>query len=317
MLSGGFSIFTDENLAKSGYQSCFKALSQAFPGVTPTTLSFGDEGVKAVQDLGPMKYAMFYIRKGKMNFFFAVTGAKIVDDAVLARAVNGGAETSGNTELIALLRKLKPAQLYGVSDEAIEKSLAAHSAPTHRLGQLLEAIRRYDAFCQALIPPRNDKGWVDMEKLWAFVDAKLNPLCSDPNDSLADSITKLIPELSPLAGYKKFFQDAHDAFKVSRDAILIPAIEENAYQAYHKERNQGQNELDAYDFAIVKNSYSVHTEPSRIPLLKRKLETRYQYDKLVAKREEMLQNRKANLGKIIPEYQNDLDTVACDAAENK
>jgi len=246
-----------------------------------------------------------------------MTSAKNINEAVLARAVNGSAATSGNAELIALLHKLKPAQLYGVSGEAIDTSLASHPGAAFRLGRLVEAIRRYDAFSEAPVPPRDAKGWVDMEKIWIFVNDKLNPLCSDPNDSLADSITKLIPELSTLAGYKKFFQTAHDTFKITRDAVLIPAIEEKAYQSYRNGRNQGQNELNAYDFAIVKNSYSVRLDPNRIPILKQKLEVRYQYDKLISKREEMLLNRKANIGKIIFEYQNDIDTVASDAVEEE
>ncbi len=111
--------------------------------------------------------------------------------------------------------------------------------------------------------------------------------------------------------------ETHDALQLTRDACLMPAIEEKAYEACRRERDQGQGDLNAYGFAIVRNSSSVHIDPSRIPALKKNLEARYPYEKLAAKQRDMVQNRKENLNRLLPEYQQDIDRIVYDAVENK
>ncbi|HOY66429.1 MAG TPA: hypothetical protein PLP29_06030 [Candidatus Ozemobacteraceae bacterium] len=324
-LAGTISEMPDEKEAHDYYLESLKGMTAKYSGGNLVSFACGDEGMKGTATSGSTKDAQFLCRKGRRVFQYSSNGARVISDETFRKAVMGeAAAPSGNAALIAFLRKVKGGMLSplnDVSDAALDRAIQAHPGPAFRIGRLAEAVRRYDELCATPLPPRKETGWVDWEKLMAYLDDKLNPLAGDTNDKATDAaldlVGKLVPQAAAFVSHRTFFKEAHDALKLTRDALLMPAIEEKAYEAYRNERDQGQGELNAYDFAIVKNSYSVRVDPSRIPALKKNLEARYQYEKLAAKQREMVQNRKENLNRLLPEYQQDIDLIVYDAAENK
>lgn len=319
-LAFGAHLFPSEEAAHIQYQDLDKSWTNLYSACQKIPLGFGDEGVKFIRAGNDRVFNGYVLRRGTKTFGIFVVGKQVCGEETIAAITGCGSVALPHADLIAFLRKVKGGMLSplnNVSDASIEKALCLpkNQGRAYRLGRLRILYQLYDAMCETPVPDLNSDGWVDVRKIGEYLDNKLNPLNADPQDSLLDFVTKLVPEVTSLVNYQKFFREAHEVFKLSRDAVLIPAIEESAYQTYRDARQNSPDIQLAFDTAIANNDYGRKINPDSLPLLRQKVEARFQYDQIRARRDEMIRNREENLRKIQADYRQDIDDIVYGAVD--